>query len=513
MNTVQSISIPVQDMGLDLRTVKHDEKAAQNWRVRVLHASWALLKKDFSQKLALFVLDTFACIAGMFCGWLIGTQVIEIDEPFQKYFISIVVMCFCMVGSFYALKGYKPIYLRRQEKELEIIVKSTTFSLLVIFAFNFLVFKTAGFSRYVYVFDYVFILAFLMAIHFGIKRLYRKLWANNIGRERSLVVGQDPKCISWLRDQFRIQQFSRFELIGYMEQVNDNLYYVVREKKTPVKGDLVRFLNKIRVSTIFFALNAGSSENHKVFLDLLSASEKNDVQVFTLSEAVMRNNFSYDMDQYVGLAGMRRIEPELEKHLPQFIKRVVDIIGAVVGLISLSPLLILIAIAVKIQDGGKVFHRRHVAGRKGGTFDAFKFRTMVENADEILDENSKLKRKFKHNYKLKDDQRITLFGKILRKFSLDELPQLLNVLSGQMSLVGPRMVTPEELKRYGKFKTERLKVRPGISGYWQISGRQEVDYKERILMDRFYIYRWNIWMDLWIILKTVQKVMKMEGAY
>ena len=301
--------------------------------------------------------------------------------------------------------------------------------------------------------------------------------------------------------------------MSYVEQINGDVYYVVREKKTPVTGDLVRFLNQIKVGTIFFALDVYSSENHKIFLDLVNASEKSNAQIFTLSEAVMRNNFSYDMDQYVGLAGMRRTEPELEKKLPQFIKRVIDVIGAVIGLISMSPLLILIAIAIKIQDGGKVFYRRHVAGRKGGTFDAFKFRTMVENADAILDENPKLKRKFKHNYKLKEDFRITRTGKILRKFSLDELPQLLNVLSGQMSLVGPRMVTPEELERYGEFKTERLKVRPGISGYWQVSGRQEVDYKERILMDRFYIYHWNIWMDLWIILKTVQKVMKMEGAY
>jgi len=235
--------------------------------------------------------------------------------------------------------------------------------------------------------------------------------------------------------------------------------------------------------------------------------------VFTLSETVMSNRYIYNLDQYVGLMGMKQYEPELGKRLPMLIKRTVDIVFSFCGIIILSPFLISIAAVIKLQDGGKVFHRRHVVGLNGKTFDAFKFRTMVGNADTLLGGDPKLKEEYENNFKLKNDPRITCIGKILRKLSLDELPQFFNVFIGEMSLVGPRMVTPEEMERYGEFKTERVKIRPGISGYWQVNGRQEVNYDERILMDRFYMYRWNIWMDIWIILKTVQKVLKMEGAY
>jgi len=195
------------------------------------------------------------------------------------------------------------------------------------------------------------------------------------------------------------------------------------------------------------------------------------------------------------------------------LKRSIDIAGSLCAIIILSPFLIGIAAAIKLKGEGKILYQRHVVGRNGKTFNALKFRTMVANADTFLDADPELKEEFENNFKLKIDPRVTRIGKILRKLSLDELPQLFNVFIGQMSLVGPRMVTSEELERYGKYKSERIKIRPGMSGYWQVSGRQEIDYDERIKMDQFYMYRWNIWMDLWIILKTIQKVLKMEGAY
>jgi undecaprenyl-phosphate galactose phosphotransferase len=211
--------------------------------------------------------------------------------------------------------------------------------------------------------------------------------------------------------------------------------------------------------------------------------------------------------------GMKKYESELEKRLPMLLKRSIDIAGSFCAIIILSPFLIGIAATIKLQGDGRILYQRHVVGRNGKTFNAFKFRTMMENADTFLDADSELKEEFENNFKLKNDPRVTRIGKVLRKLSMDEFPQLFNIFIGQMSLVGPRMVTPEELERYGKFKSERIKIRPGMSGYWQVSGRQEIDYNERIKMDQFYMYRWNIWMDLWIILKTIQKVLKMEGAY
>jgi|GEM_PF-728582 len=514
MKAEQSKSIPVQDdMGLDQRTAEYDEKVAQDWRIRVLHASWAMLNKGLGHQFFLLFEDLLACIFGMGCGWLMGKWLIGINDPFQNYINSIIVMYFGITISFYSFQGYKPTFLRRQERELEIIVKSVFLGILLIFASNFMVFKKADFSRYIYVFDFVFVSMFLLLGRFGIKRIYRLFWRHNVGRERTLIVGQNSRSINFLRNQLRIQQFSRFELVGYITKENGNFFYVNGAEKVTILVKLSRFLEGMRVGTIFFALDNYSQENHQIFLDLLNASKKNKQQLFTLSETVMSNRYTYNLDQYVGLMGMKHYESELGKRLPLLIKRTVDIIGSFCGIIIFSPFLISLAVAIKLHDGGNVFHRRHVVGRNGKTFDAFKFRTMVENADTLIDADPKLKEEYKNNFKLKNDPRVTGIGKILRKLSLDELPQLFNVFIGQMSLVGPRMVTPEELERYGEFKAERVQVRPGISGYWQANGRQEVDYQERILMDRFYMYRWNIWMDFWIILKTVQKVLKMEGAY
>jgi lipopolysaccharide/colanic/teichoic acid biosynthesis glycosyltransferase len=200
------------------------------------------------------------------------------------------------------------------------------------------------------------------------------------------------------------------------------------------------------------------------------------------------------------------------KRVQRALKDVLDIIGALLGLALLSPVLLLIALCVKLDDGGPVFYRRRVLGRKG-EFGAFKFRTMRPDADAILAADQSLRAMFEMDYKLQNDPRITRVGVFLRKYSLDELPQLVNVLMGQMSLVGPRMITAAELQKYGDFRRLMLQVKPGLTGYWQVNGRQRVSYKERVKMDVYYLENWSLMLDLEILLKTPAKVVRAEGAY
>jgi lipopolysaccharide/colanic/teichoic acid biosynthesis glycosyltransferase len=200
------------------------------------------------------------------------------------------------------------------------------------------------------------------------------------------------------------------------------------------------------------------------------------------------------------------------KPVQRALKDVLDFAGALVGLALLSPVLLLIALCVKLSDGGPVFYLRRVVGRKG-EFGAFKFRTMRPDADAILADDQTLRTMFEMDYKLPNDPRITRVGAFLRKFSLDELPQLLNVLMGQMSLVGPRMITAAELQKYGEFRRLVLLVKPGLTGYWQVNGRQRVSYKERVKMDVYYLENWSLMLDLEILLKTPAKVVRAEGAY
>ncbi len=196
----------------------------------------------------------------------------------------------------------------------------------------------------------------------------------------------------------------------------------------------------------------------------------------------------------------------------RILKRTIDILGAAFLLLLLGPLILLLAMVVRLFDGGPAFHRRRVIGLKSD-FDAFKLRTMRVDADEILRGNSELLREFEINFKLENDPRITRFGALLRKTSLDELPQLWNVLKGEMSLVGPRMITPAEFKKYGDAGWIFRNLKPGLTGYWQINGRQTTSYDRRVEMDLFYARNWSLSLDMTIILKTPLTIFRGAGAF
>jgi exopolysaccharide biosynthesis polyprenyl glycosylphosphotransferase len=194
-------------------------------------------------------------------------------------------------------------------------------------------------------------------------------------------------------------------------------------------------------------------------------------------------------------------------------KLALDYMITIPGLILISPLLLLISIAIKLDSPGQIIHRREVMGMNGTKFLAYKFRSMHTDGDEILDKHPDLKAELEHNHKLKNDPRITRIGHFLRKSSLDELPQLFNVLRREMSLVGPRMISPAEVEKYDQWDINLLTVRPGITGPWQVSGRSDISYEERVQIDMYYVRNWSIWLDLQILVQTIPAVLKSDGAY
>jgi lipopolysaccharide/colanic/teichoic acid biosynthesis glycosyltransferase len=195
----------------------------------------------------------------------------------------------------------------------------------------------------------------------------------------------------------------------------------------------------------------------------------------------------------------------------RILKRAIDIVGASLLLVLSAPLIIVLALRIKTQDGGPGFFRRRVVGPQSD-FDAFKLRTMCVDADAILRRDAVLRRQFEVNFKLRDDPRVTSVGAKLRSTGLDELPQLWNVLKGQMSLVGPRMITPNELQKYGDESWIFAAMKPGLTGYWQISGDQYAGYDRRIQMDLFYAENWSLWFDLKILIKTPARVLRGSGV-
>ncbi|MFD2442785.1 sugar transferase [Bacillus sp. CGMCC 1.16607] len=198
-------------------------------------------------------------------------------------------------------------------------------------------------------------------------------------------------------------------------------------------------------------------------------------------------------------------------------KRLIDIIGSVVGIFLIIPFIIIFSVIYHTRENkGPMFFKQERMGKYGKRFMVYKFRSMVVDAEIKLKMNEVLYRKYlQNNFKLEQDEdpRITKFGRFIRKTSIDELPQLFNVLKGEMSLVGPRPVVLEELKEYSNKISEFLSVKPGITGYWQANGRSEVGYPERVEIELYYVYNKSLLLDIKILCKTVIQVIKRKGAY
>lgn len=212
-----------------------------------------------------------------------------------------------------------------------------------------------------------------------------------------------------------------------------------------------------------------------------------------------------------------RPEAEIQPPIGGIFKRCFDISAALGGIVVLSPLFLMLVLLVKLSDGGRVFYGHPRIGRNGKVFRCLKFRTMVENGDEVLAahlaRNPVEREEWEAARKLQNDPRVTRVGAVLRKLSLDELPQIFNILRGDMSFVGPRPVVRDELALYGTSANYYLKSRPGLTGLWQVSGRNDVSYKTRVAFDRHYVENWSFTFDLKILIWTVPAVFSSRGSY
>lgn len=202
-----------------------------------------------------------------------------------------------------------------------------------------------------------------------------------------------------------------------------------------------------------------------------------------------------------------------QAHFYNFTKRLFDIVASIIGLIILSPVFLIVAIAIKLDDNGPVFYNQQRIGENGKPFKMYKFRSMKVNADKYLDDLIHKNEIDGAMFKIKNDPRITRVGRFIRKTSIDEFPQLLNVLLGQMSIVGPRPPLPREVKMYTDYDWQRLYVRPGCTGLWQVTARNSVGFHEMVNIDLEYIQQRGFWLDIKIMLKTIKVIFIPNSAY
>lgn len=268
-----------------------------------------------------------------------------------------------------------------------------------------------------------------------------------------------------------------------------------------------------RNSHVFFCPRDRAAAHDEILAEL----EKNNTHLAYVPP--MEDHFLYgaELQRFFGhgviALAPRRYAPSA---LSVFSKDILDKIVAAIALVLLSPVFLIISRAIR-KDGGPAIYGHRRIGRNGRPFTCLKFRSMVVNSREILNEllanNPDLRKEYEETYKLKNDPRITKIGKFLRKTSLDELPQLMNVLRGEMSLTGPRPIVEDEKKYYAERIHDYLSVKPGITGLWQVSGRNDTDYGQRVYLDSWYVRNWSLWNDMIILFKTILVVLKRKGAY
>ena len=379
---------------------------------------------------------------------------------------------------------------------------------LVFFVAAIFVFKLGFVARtFVVLFGAVQLVSLLLG-RILIMELVSTFRRKSVDGHRVLVVGRGEQSVAFARS-LRTGAPWNNKLIGHVEVPND---FSVPEAQ-PVVGQL-RELDKILdaqpIDEVVFAV---PDQPPETFEEALRHCEERGVDVLLTMPPDVPRAGKIEVAQVTGydlpMIGMRRT-PTSEGRL--LLKRLLDLSGAIFGLIVLSPLLLVTAIIIKVTDPGPIFFSQVRSGRNGRKFRMHKFRSMVVNAEKLKAELEKLNEMDGPVFKIKHDPRITKIGRFIRKTSIDELPQLFNVLLGDMSLVGPRPPLPSEVAQYKPWQRRRLSVKPGITGPWQVSGRNNIDFEEWMRMDLEYIDNWSLWLDLRIIFMTIPVVLIHKGA-
>ena len=370
--------------------------------------------------------------------------------------------------------------------------------------------KSTTFSRIWFTTSFLSLFALLPVFRLLVKWLLSRL---NLWRLPTAIVGygHNAKDVLSALNSERLMGFD-VRLFLNLQEGNDSEYNGI-----PVlylSDNLEKVLSDNKIRCVVIAFDNDEADSNRSLLERLHRYTQ-DLYVVP----AMRGLPLYGMEIHHFFRHeviMMRVRNNLLRPVIRFFKRGFDIFGAIMLLFLLAPLLLLLAIMVRM-DGGPILFVHERVGLRGRSFRCLKFRSMIVNADEVLqsllENDVQARAEWETDFKLKNDPRITRVGAFLRDSSLDELPQLWNVLKGDMSLVGPRPLVKEELERYGDQVDYYLQVRPGMTGLWQVSGRNDVDYSHRVYLDVWYVKNWSLWYDIAILFKTFKVVLKKQGAY
>ena len=383
---------------------------------------------------------------------------------------------------------------------VHLVISSLSTALLLAITFSFYA-GEARFSRIWVAGGWTIATVALLAWRAAANRIYVLVRDALLPHDHVLIVGANA-----LGAQIASELTGRYRVVGLVDNGSD---LPDGGKAPPLLGaisHLDQIIQRYGVDELIIALPADRREQVS---RLISRGFHREVQVRflpDLSELLPRQFEVRHMGgrPYIGFAPVARVSR---------LKRVVDLAGAAAGLLILAPLFALVALAIKLDSPGPIFYRQRRLGKHGMPFHMLKFRSMHVDAERRLAELVALNEASGPLFKMKNDPRVTRVGRWLRRLSIDELPQLFNVLRGEMSLVGPRPPIPAEVEQYEDWQFGRLRARPGITGLWQVSGRSEVPFLDMVRLDLHYIRNWSLTLDLAIILRTIPAVLTSRGAY
>ncbi len=397
-------------------------------------------------------------------------------------------------------------------RQFWIVTSSTTIAFAAFSAYTYIFSNTDLFvssQRALVAFVWIAVIVFVSFARLLVSGILASLYRRGIGLSNLLVVGSG-RLGKLMMQQIAASPYLGFRVVGFIHDQENDTADFGRFKALGAMGDLDGVIRDNRIGEVIIAL---PSHQHQQILRTVRIAERAGANFRLVPDLYELSLSRIDVDSVEGipLIGLKR---SLTNSWQYGVKRAIDIVGALAAIVIGAPIWLLIAVAIKLDSPGPVFYKQTRLGYRGEPFSFYKFRSMHVDADRVHqqiimategDERGKSK--------VRDDPRRTRVGRFIRKTSLDEVPNILNVLKGEMSLVGPRPPLPSEFERYEEWERARLEMPPGITGLWQVRGRSDLDFNEMVLMDLYYIENWSLRLDVQILLQTVPAVLTRRGAY
>ena len=424
---------------------------------------------------------------------------------YMPFGLALVFLLFC---SFHFSRVYRFRRDRIWLEEVYTIASATTIGVVVLIIMN-LTFGQLSFSRLIFLYTAALV-TLLLGISRGIIYAARSYLRNQrIGLERVVLVGVGDVGLMVLRT-IAARPSLGYELVGFLD---DN----PAKNRTDIGrfqalGPLDNFADILQAHDLDTAIICLPWQSHRIVAHLLHVCEQTGIKAQIVPDFFQMTKNQMKVEQLNGIPLITTRDVSIAGW-NLFVKRALDVTLATVTLVVALPLGALIALCIRLESPGPILYSQTRIGRNGQPFKIYKFRSMIIDADTQLDQMAELNEASGPLFKMRDDPRRTATGRILRRFSLDELPNLINVFRSEMSLVGPRPNVPAEVAQYKDWHRKRLSVSPGMTGLWQVSGRSDLTFDEMVLLDIYYAENWTPTLDMNILLRTIPKVLAAEGAY